>query len=144
MQRKNIIFVNQVDETFMKLLNYILIFSFAALVSCRKPPAPDNPVIEPVPDHSTVTPLIPLVFDRIETNDTIVKVQAKARITAIASGDSITFAWTSEATLIPVNDTSVLFTICHEDRFKVTCVVTDRYDNSISKSIWMVAKALHE
>jgi hypothetical protein len=78
-------------------------------------------------------------FTGLVTNDTIIKVDDVATITAIATGEGLTYTWTCDfGTFIPnpngINST-IGWTVCHADNFIIHCTVTDQNKNSETKDI---------
>ena len=82
---------------------------------------------------------LPLKFiSLIKTQDTV-KVNVNDTLIALASGEEVSYAWTSDSgfgTFLPLNGSNkVLFSVCHQDNFVVTCKITDKYNRTDSKKI---------
>ncbi len=80
---------------------------------------------------------VPLVFDSLTaTNDTIFP-GGTTEITAIASGDDITYTWTATAGDILGSGNRITYVSppCTVGENDITCTVTDKGNNKLSKSI---------
>lgn len=105
-------------------------------VSCKK-----NTTSNPVTINSYSESLPPLVFEKLNVDDTIVKVQKKIIIRANATGDGLTYTW-SGSYLAPSDSSSVFFVICHAARTKITCKIKDIHNQTATREIYMVSQDL--
>lgn len=86
-----------------------------------------------------------LNFSTLAVEDTNILVNEEVKISATASGSNITYTWVSTGSngeasgnILPgSNASNVYFTICHADRFKVSCTVKDSENKSITKSVYI-------
>jgi hypothetical protein len=76
---------------------------------------------------------IPLVFSSLNVSDTTMVVNGLITITASASGDGLSFHWTASYGSFVGSGSSVKWTVCHADKFTITCEVKDANGNSSSK-----------
>lgn len=76
-------------------------------------------------------------FVSLSVADTLMKVNAVTIITANATGEGLTYTWTSEFGTFVGSGSSVQWTVCHADRFKITCEVKDNANHSESKDIYV-------
>ncbi len=112
-----------------KLLLLLVASTFILCYSCKK--------------KDTNTQTTPFVFSSLTASDTIVVVNASLHIVAVASGDDLTYSWTSAdmdgnnyGTIIG-SGSDVQWSICHSSHFKVNCTVADKYNNSGTKSVYI-------
>ncbi len=76
-----------------------------------------------------------LKFESLSANDTVIKVNAITTVNAKASGEGLTYTWTASYGTFIGSGAKVQWTVCHSDRFTITCVVKDNNNNSDSKTI---------
>jgi hypothetical protein len=76
-----------------------------------------------------------LKFNSLTAADTVIKVNDITTITANATGDGLTYKWTASYGTFIGNGASVQWTVCHQDKFSISCEVTDQYSHSDSKTI---------
>jgi hypothetical protein len=107
------------------LLLILLIITGAVLSSCKKDTNDDT-----IPPDTKN----PLVFTSL-TADSTNKVGTYSPITAIASGDGLTYTWTPEFGTIVGSGSSVQWIVCHSDFFTITCEVQDQYGEKQSKDV---------
>jgi hypothetical protein len=74
-------------------------------------------------------------FTSLLATDTVIKVNDITTITASATGDGLTYHWTASYGTIVGSGASVQWTVCHQDRFTITCAVTDQYNHSETKTV---------
>jgi hypothetical protein len=74
-------------------------------------------------------------FSSLNAADTVIKVNDITTITANASGDGLSYKWTASYGTIIGNGASVQWTVCHQDKFTISCLVTDQYNHSEKKSV---------
>jgi hypothetical protein len=112
------------------LLLILLIITGAILSSCKKDTNDDtNP-----PENRN-----PLVFSSLIA-DSVAKVGAFTPLSAVATGDGLTYTWTPEYGTIIGSGPNVEWTICHSDFFTITCEVQDQYGEKQSKEVIIHAK----
>jgi hypothetical protein len=108
-------------KTGLAVLTVILIgLSF----SCKKDNNSDNPANK-----------TPLAFRSLTASDTLITVTDIVTIAADASGDELIYSWIPEYGNILGSGSQVQWTVCHSDRFTITCEVADKYGDKISKSV---------
>jgi hypothetical protein len=109
----------------MKKLLPILLFSIVLMtVSCKK----DT-------DNKEDTVQTPLVFTSLVAVDTLIAVNQKTKLIATATGDELVYTWDIVAGGITGSGAEVWYSVCHASTFPVVCTVTDRYNQSLSKTI---------
>lgn len=74
-------------------------------------------------------------FTGLVSNDTVIKVNEVATITANATGEGLTYTWTCDFGTFIGSGNTVQWTVCHADNFTINCTVTDKNSNSASKAI---------
>lgn len=77
----------------------------------------------------------PLQYTGLVAGDTVIKVNDITTVTANATGDELIYTWTATFGTFIGSGKSVQWTVCHADKFTITCTVTDKYNRSESKSI---------
>jgi hypothetical protein len=85
------------------------------------------------PSDSSTT----LKFENLVANDTVMKVNDITTITATASGDGLAYNWTASYGTFIGSGSKVQWTVCHSDRFSITCVVKDKNNKSESRTIYI-------
>jgi len=75
----------------------------------------------------------PLVFTSLNASDTTMPVNGLISFTAVASGDGLSYHWTASYGSFIGSGSSVKWTVCHADKFFVTCEIRDVNGNSASK-----------
>jgi len=79
-------------------------------------------------------------FSNLVAKDSVIKVNYETSITALATGDGLTYKWTVLYGTISGNGATVTWTVCHEDKFSITCQVTDKYNHTDTKQVYVRAK----
>ena len=74
-------------------------------------------------------------FSSLTAADTVIKVNDITTITANATGDGLTYKWSASFGTFVGSGASVQWTVCHQDKFNITCEVTDTYSHSETKTI---------
>ena len=74
-------------------------------------------------------------FSSLTAADTVIKVNDITSITATAAGDGLTYTWTASYGTFVGSGATVQWTVCHQDKFSITCLVTDQYSHSETKTI---------
>ena len=74
-------------------------------------------------------------FTSLVATDTVVKVNAITTLKATAVGDGLTYSWTSLYGTFLSNGATQQWTVCHEDKFSISCTVTDKYNHSETKQV---------
>jgi len=75
----------------------------------------------------------PLVFSSLNASDTTMAVNGLITLTANASGDGLSYHWNASYGSFVGSGTIVKWTVCHADKFVITCEVQDANGNSTSK-----------
>jgi hypothetical protein len=109
----------------MKKVIYILcLVTLVIVVACSKS--------ETTPDQGAGANF---KFSSLTAADTVIKVNDITTIKASAAGDGLTYTWSASYGTIIGNGAEVQWTVCHQARFNITCLVTDQYNHSETKSI---------
>lgn len=112
-----------------KILLLVSLFSLTVLISCSKSsPAPPG-------NNGTEFKYISLV-----PKDTAIQVNGITTITANATGSGLSYKWTASYGTFIGSGSSVQWTVCHSDKFKITCEVKDDNGHSDSKEIYIHAR----
>lgn len=77
---------------------------------------------------------VPLVFSSLVASDTTMAVNGLITFTANATGDGISYHWTASYGSFIGSGSSVKWTVCHADKFTVTCEIKDAGGNTSSKT----------
>ncbi|MCK9421401.1 MAG: hypothetical protein M0Q38_02270 [Bacteroidales bacterium] len=83
------------------------------------------------PDNSGTT----FKFISLVAKDTLIKVNGTTSITANATGENLTYKWTSDFGTFIGSGKTVQWTVCHSDIFTINCQVTDKNNQSESKNV---------
>jgi len=110
------------------LLIPIVIFLILITAACKKSSTP--------PESGTGSAL---KFTSLAAADTVIKVNGITTITAVATGDDLTYKWTASYGTFIGSGATVQWTVCHQARFTIHCEVRDRYNNAETKSIIVTA-----
>ena len=78
-------------------------------------------------------------FISLSATDTVVKVNELTTISAVATGDGLTYNWSASYGTFVGNGATVQWTACHQSRFTINCQVTDQYNHSEKKTIAITA-----
>jgi hypothetical protein len=119
-------------ENMKKIFAIFCLGTLVILASCNKK--------ETKPDAGSGSPQDTtagsgLKFSSLSAADTVIKVNDVTTITAHASGTGLTYQWAATYGTFVGNGTQVQWTVCHEDKFVITCKVTDKNNNSETKQI---------
>ena len=76
-----------------------------------------------------------LKFENLVANDTVLKVNGVTSITAQVQGDGLTYTWTASYGTFIGSGAKVQWTVCHSEKFTITCTVKDKNNKSDSKSV---------
>lgn len=79
----------------------------------------------------------PLKFENLVANDTVMKVNNITTITAQVSGEGLTYKWTASYGTFIGSGSTVQWTVCHSDRFSITCDVKDKNNKSDSRTVYI-------
>jgi hypothetical protein len=79
-------------------------------------------------------------FSSLVAKDTVLAVNGITTITASATGDGLTYKWTASYGTFVGSGSSVQWTVCHADKFKITCVVKDNSNHSDTKDVYIRTK----
>jgi hypothetical protein len=109
----------------MKKLFFLLsLATIVVIAACSKS--------ETAPDPGTGSTL---KYSSLSAADTVIKVNDITSITATATGEGLTYKWTASYGTFIGNGATVQWTVCHQARFTISCLVTDQYNHSETKSI---------
>lgn len=107
----------------------IFLLAFVALISCSKssstPSGSDNKEFK---------------FISLVAKDTVIPVNGITTVTATATGSGLSYKWVASYGTIIGSGASVQWTVCHSDKFKITCDVKDANGSSDSKEIFIHAR----
>jgi hypothetical protein len=76
-------------------------------------------------------------FTSLTATDTVMQVNAVTTLTAIATGEGLSYNWSCDYGTFVGSDSCVQWTVCHSDKFKITCVVKDKNNNSATRDIYV-------
>jgi len=107
-----------------KTITILCLVTIVILAACSKNKETQDPGNSPS-----------LKFSSLVAADTVIKVNDITSITANATGDGLTFTWTASYGTFIGSGSTVQWTVCHQDKFNITCLVTDKYNHSETKSI---------
>jgi hypothetical protein len=79
----------------------------------------------------------PFEYKSLVAADTLMSLTDINTITATASGDGLTYHWTASYGNFIGSGSSVQWTVCHSDRFTITCEVKDQYGHSESREVYV-------
>jgi len=105
-----------------------LILVVAVFSSCKKDKTPEAPIQKP------------LTFTLLSSSNDSMFVGDITTLTAVATGDGLTYTWSSEWGTFVGSGASVQWSACHAALFTVYCEVKDKYNASIKKSIFINVK----
>lgn len=117
-----------------KKLLYVLFLVFLGF-ACQKQEKIDDNNNNNNPNQST------LKFTDLVATDSVLRIGSLIDISAIASGENISYTWISKD---PNNDvygtffgsgSDVKWAVCHADVFYISCTVTDKHNKSETKTI---------
>ncbi len=111
----------------MKIPKIFLLFimlACLAAISCKKS--------SNTPDPGTGSNF---KFSTLVAADTVIKVNDVTTLSAIATGDGLSYKWSSDYGTFVGSGSTVQWTVCHQARFAIKCAVTDKYNNSETKTI---------
>lgn len=74
-------------------------------------------------------------FTSLVAADTVMKVNGITKITALAEGDGLTYKWTASYGTFLGSGSWVKWTVCHSDKFTISCTVTDQYNHAETKTV---------
>ena len=74
-------------------------------------------------------------FVSLVPNDTVLPVNGLTTIKASATGTGLTFHWTASYGTFIGSGATVQWTVCHADKFTITCQVTDNSGNADTKEV---------
>ena len=106
------------------ILPVILLFILAACDKKSDNAGPDNSGKE-------------FKFVSLVADDTTMTVNDIMKISANATGEGLTYNWSASYGTFIGSGATVQWTVCHQDRFRVTCEVKDAYNHSESKDIYI-------
>lgn len=74
-------------------------------------------------------------YESLVAQDTALPVNGITTVSAKATGTGLTYYWTASYGSFIGSGSSVKWTVCHADRFTITCEVKDDKGNAASKVI---------
>ncbi|MCX6249590.1 MAG: hypothetical protein NTX61_02450 [Bacteroidetes bacterium] len=108
----------------MKYAFYLLVFITGfTILSCSKSKSTPS-------DNGSEFKFVSLV-----PNDTVLPVNGITTIKATATGSGLTYHWTASYGTFVGNGSQVQWTVCHSDKFTVTCQVTDNNGHADAKEV---------
>jgi hypothetical protein len=112
----------------MKKNALFILIMIAFLAACKK-------------EDNTSTPTgQPFKFISLSASDTSILVNGITTITAVATGDGLTYTWSALYGTIIGSGAVVQYTVCHADNFKILCVIKDVNNNSLKDSVYINVK----
>ena len=112
----------------MKRYFIVIVFiSAAVLSSCKK----EESIIDPGNQPAKFE------YKSLVAQDTIMTLTDINVIIASASGDGLSYHWTASYGNFIGSGSSVQWTVCHADKFRITCEVRDQYGHSESKDVYV-------
>ncbi len=112
----------------MKKIGLVVTMLVVLLVACKKK---DN--------NGPITGQ-PFKFISLSASDTSIAVNGLTTLTAVATGDGLTYTWSALYGTIIGSGAVVQYTVCHADNFKVMCVIKDVNNNTLKDSIYINVK----
>jgi hypothetical protein len=107
----------------MKNIIYFATILVAVLIiSCSKSSS--------TPENNT-----PFKFTSLVPQDTVLAINGITDITANATGSALTYKWTASYGSFIGSGAKVKWSVCHADKFTVTCEVKDDQGHSDSKTV---------
>jgi hypothetical protein len=74
-------------------------------------------------------------FTSLSAADTVIKVNDITSVTALATGDGLTYTWSASYGTFVGSGPTVQWTVCHQDKFTISCLVSDKFKHSETKTI---------
>jgi hypothetical protein len=108
-----------------KLFPFLALILIVVIFACGKS--------ETTPTGNTST----LKFENLVAQDTVIKVNGITSVAAQASGDGLTYKWTASYGTFIGSGSQVQWTVCHQDKFSITCEVKDKNNNTQSKTVYI-------
>jgi hypothetical protein len=112
------------DETMKKIVFLFTILAVILVISCSKS--------NTTPDNTTGAEF---KFISLVPQDTVLPVNGITNITATATGSGLTYKWTASYGSFIGSGSKVKWSVCHSDKFTITCDVSDGNGHSDSKTI---------
>ena len=72
--------------------------------------------------------------------DTVIPVNGITTVTATATGSGLSYKWTASYGTFIGSGSTVQWTVCHSDKFRITCEVKDANGNTDSKDTYIHAR----
>ena len=76
-------------------------------------------------------------YKSLVAQDTIMLLTDINTIVATANGDGLTYHWSASYGNFIGSGSTVQWTVCHADKFSITCEVRDQYGHSESKDVYV-------
>ena len=111
---------------FKYILN-LLVISAVVLTSCSKEKSNDEPGPQPAQFE----------YKSLTVQDTLMAITDINTIIANASGDGLSYHWSASYGNFIGSGSTVQWTVCHADKFRITCEVRDQYGHSESKDVYV-------
>ena len=122
---------------FMKMKHLTFLFGFllvVSFVSCKKSET-TNP--NPPGGDTTTNSNGTLKFLKLEAQDTLLKVNDVTTITATATGTELSYKWTAQYGTFIGSGNTVQWTVCHSDKFRITCEIRDNSNHSDTRDVYI-------
>ena len=113
--------------TMMKNAFILLVLTGLFISACSKKDEVNDPG----------TQQTPFEYKSLVAQDTTMTLTDINTITATAAGDGLTYHWTASYGNFIGSGSSVQWTVCHSDKFRITCEVTDQYGHSESRDVYV-------
>lgn len=86
-------------------------------------------------ENSTSGDPTPFTYTSLTSADSTIVINGTTKVTAVATGDELSYTWTYNAGAVIGSGACVDYTVCHAGTFKVNCEVTDKYGNTDIKYV---------
>ncbi len=107
-----------------KIISVLCLVTIVILASCSK-----SKTTTPTDTGATFK------FSSLSATDTVVKVNDLITLTANATGDGLNYEWTADYGTFAGSGAKREWSVCHEDKFTISCTITDKYSHSETKTI---------
>ena len=118
-----------------RFLFILIAFCLFIFTSCKK----NNENIQ----NENITPFS---YKSLIASDTLITIYSIIHIVATATGDELKYKWVSKDLSNNIignfigSGSDVQWNICHASRFTISCEVTDKYNNSETKYVYINCK----
>lgn len=111
-------------EKMKKLYTFLFLAAIVIMAACSKSETPADPGAG-----------ANFKFSSLVAADTVIKVNDITSISANATGDGLSYVWTASYGTFVGSGATVQWTVCHQAKFTISCLVTDQYNHSETKTI---------